>query len=79
MADLTEAALNALPSHGRAGLALVRFIAMVGVPLPATMLVLAAGAYVHAEVLIDVLGVALAICGVCVHCRRHLTPARAHS
>ncbi len=48
MADLTEAALNALRSYGPAGLALVLFIAAIGVPLPATMLLLAAGALIRA-------------------------------
>lgn len=51
MTDLTGALLTALINHGQLLLGTVLFLAALGVPLPATMLLLAAGAFARQGVI----------------------------
>lgn len=67
MSELNDLLLTGLLNHGSLLLGLVLFFAALGVPLPATMLLLAAGAFAQQGVLpwlsAGLIGIAAAILG----------------
>jgi membrane protein DedA with SNARE-associated domain len=63
MSDLTDTLLTAVLAYGAPALGIVLLIAGLGVPLPATLLLLAGGAFVRQGMLDSQLALALALLG----------------
>jgi membrane protein DedA with SNARE-associated domain len=63
MSDLTDTLLTAVLAYGAPALGLVLLIAALGIPLPATLLLLAGGAFVRQGVLDSRLALALGLLG----------------
>jgi membrane-associated protein len=63
MSDLTDALLTAVLAYGALALGLALLVAALGIPLPATLLLLASGAFVRQGMLVGPLALGLALLG----------------